>query len=317
MKRPSTFRVLLHSLFLGLCAPGLLLLANPAQAQQEAALPAGVLATLGNASLTAADIKAATAGVAPERLSVLREMTTARENLASDLLLRRMIAELARKAGTDRDPEIAARLKIAEEKLLAELYLDKTENAAVDEKKLELMAREEYRAFPERFRKEEVLARHILVKDVPSCGRRAMEIIADLQARLKNGESFEALARQYSDDPGSAAKGGDLGVVVKGRTVPPFEDAVFAMTEPGSVAGPVETQFGLHLIQLIERKPAELLPFDAVKAGIMERLRTKQRQEMRSRLIETLKPPGALRIDDAAISAAVPQAPSTTATAGK
>lgn len=242
-------------------------------------------------------------------------MSNARENLATDLLLRRKIAALAREAGADRDPEIAARMKIAEEKLLAELYLDKTENAAIDEKKLELMAREEYRAFPERFSKEEVLARHILVKLQRSCGREARQIVSELQEKLKAGEPFEELAKQYSDDTANAAKGGDLGAITKGRTVPEFEEAVFAMTEPGSVAGPIETQFGLHLIQLIERKPRALLPFDEVKAGIMERLRTKQRQELRTKLIETLRPPGALRIDDAAISAAVPPPPA--AAAGK
>lgn len=280
-------------------------------------LPVGVVARLGEITLSSGDIQAATAGIAEERVAVLREMSNARENLATDLLLRRTIAERARQAGVDRDPEIAARMKIAEEKLLAELYLDKTENAAIDARKLELMAREEYRAFPERFSKEEVLARHILVKLQRSCGREARQIVTELQEKLKAGEPFEELAKQYSDDTANAAKGGDLGAITKGRTVPEFEEAVFAMTEPGSIAGPIETQFGLHLIQLIGRKPRELLPFDEVKAGIMERLRTKQRQELRAKLIETLRPPGALRIDDAAISAAVPPPPPTAAAAGK
>ncbi len=273
------------------------------------ALPAGAVAVLEGIRLIPADIQAATVGVVEERLAVLRELATARENLATDLLLRRAIAERARQAGADRDAGIAARLKIAEEKLLAELYLDKIELAAIDDKKLELIAREEYRAYPERFRKEELLARHILVKTQPSCGRGAPQIVEELQAKLKAGESFEDLAKQYSDDPGSAAKGGDLGAIVKGRTVPEFEEAVFGMTQPGSVSAPVETKFGLHLIQLVERKPTVLMPFEEVKTGIMERLRNKQRQELRNRLLAELNPPGALRLDDAAISAAVPPAP--------
>ena len=74
----------------------------------------------------------------------------------------------------------------------------------------------------------------------------------DVMARLESGESFEALARQYSQDPGSAARGGDLGWFGKGRMVPPFENAAFAATV-GEVVGPVESDFGYHLIK-VERK---------------------------------------------------------------
>lgn len=277
------------------------------------------VARLTQTALTAADVRAAMAGVPEDRLVALREMSSARENLATDLLLRRAIAARAREAGADRDPEIAARLKLAEEKLLAELYLDKTENAAIDDKKLERMAREEYRAFPERNRKEELHARHILVRAQASCQRDPSKIIEELQAKLKAGESFEELARRHSDDSGSAAKGGDLGWVTKGRTVPDFEDALFALKAPGSVSPPVETQFGLHLIQLVERKPPTLPPFDELKASIMENLRNKLRQEMRTKLLESLKPPGTLQIDDAALSAAVgaPPPPTPVPAAGK
>lgn len=272
-------------------------------------LTAGIVAAVEGTQLTPTDIQAATVGVAEERLSVLREMPNARENLATDLLLRRAIAERARLAGADRDPLIAARLKIAAEKLLAELYLDKTEIAAIDEKKLESLARGEYRAFPERFRKEEVLVRHILVKTQRSCGRDAAEIIAELEKKLKAGESFEELAKQYSDDPASADRGGEIGWVVKGRTVPEFEDTVFAMKQPGSISPPVETKFGLHLIQMVERKPPVLMPFDEVKGALIEKLRNQQRQGLRNKLIAELNPPGAMRLDDAAISAALPPAP--------
>lgn len=277
------------------------------------------VASLSQTALTAADVRAAIAGVPEDKLAAVRELSSARENLATDLLLRRAIAARAREAGSDREPDIAARLKVAEEKLLAELYLDKTENAAIDDRKLERMAREEYRAFPERYRKEELHARHILVRVQASCQRDASQIIEELQAKLKAGESFEELARRHSDDPGSAAKGGDLGWMTKGRTVPNFEDALFALKAPGSVSPPVETQFGLHLIQLVERKPPTLPPFDEIKASIMENLRNKLRQEMRTKLLESLKPPGALQIDDAALSAAVgaPPPPAPVPAAGK
>jgi parvulin-like peptidyl-prolyl isomerase len=77
----------------------------------------------------------------------------------------------------------------------------------------------------------------------------AQFIIEEIQA----GSDFEELARDFSKDPGSAAKGGDLGFIGKGTMVKPFEEAVFS-AKPGSLIGPVETQFGLHIIEVLARK---------------------------------------------------------------
>jgi len=93
---------------------------------------------------------------------------------------------------------------------------------------------------------EQVHARHILVNDEAL----AKEIIT----RLQNGENFGLLAAQYSSDASNAAKGGDLGWFGKGAMVPEFEAAAFDLKEPGDfTAAPVQTQFGYHIIQLIER----------------------------------------------------------------
>lgn len=96
------------------------------------------------------------------------------------------------------------------------------------------------------------MAEHILVKVAEGAtdeekaeARKKIEAAA---ARIKNGESFESVAREVSDDT-SAAEGGSLGCVPKGKTVKPFEDALYAL-EPGQVSGVVESQFGLHLIKL-------------------------------------------------------------------
>ncbi|RMD94677.1 MAG: hypothetical protein D6813_01775 [Calditrichaeota bacterium] len=75
----------------------------------------------------------------------------------------------------------------------------------------------------------------------------------ELMERLKEGEDFAELAEIYSDDPGTRDKGGDLGFFGKGEMVKPFEDAVFS-AKPGEIVGPVETQFGLHIIKVEERK---------------------------------------------------------------
>ncbi len=102
----------------------------------------------------------------------------------------------------------------------------------------------------------QVRARHILIRPTGGAAAdtaAAMAEVQSLAARVAAGESFEALARQYSQDPGSAPQGGDLGVFGPGRMVPEFEQAAFGLQTVGDVSAPIRTQFGIHLIQLSER----------------------------------------------------------------
>jgi peptidyl-prolyl cis-trans isomerase D len=124
---------------------------------------------------------------------------------------------------------------------------------------------------------EERRARHVLVKadkdaaaDVKQKARAKAEgLLADLR---KNPASFAELARKNSDDPGSAAKGGDLDFFTRGAMVKPFEDAVFAM-KVGEISPLVESEFGFHIIQLDAVRGGEKKPFEAVRAEIEDELR--------------------------------------------
>jgi len=130
----------------------------------------------------------------------------------------------------------------------------------VDEDKLTEMYDDYKRILLE---KEERKARHILMQIGTSAEKSKealMPRIKELQQKLNDGESFEDLAREYSDDPGSAKQGGDLGWVATGEMVKPFEDALFSMNK-GEVSNIVETQFGLHLIRLDDIRTPELQVF--------------------------------------------------------
>lgn len=96
---------------------------------------------------------------------------------------------------------------------------------------------------------------HILMQATPSENsiREAYQKIQEIQNKLKEGQDFATLARQYSEDPGSAANGGVLGFVSRGTLVKEFEEAAFALNE-GQISDIVQTQFGFHVIQLIERQ---------------------------------------------------------------
>jgi len=120
-------------------------------------------------------------------------------------------------------------------------------------------------------------ARHILIRPNEIVSEdEALRRLREIRQRLQGGSgSFEDLARQYSVD-GSAGRGGDLGWVYPGDTVPEFERAMNALA-PGQISDPVRTPFGVHLIQVLERRTDEASP---------DRLRQMARQALRERRID-------------------------------
>lgn len=124
---------------------------------------------------------------------------------------------------------------------------------------------------------EERRARHILVRaerEQPAAERAQARAEAEqlrAQAQARPAE-FAALARENSDDPGSAAEGGDLGFFGRGAMVKPFEDAAFAL-KPGELSGIVETDFGYHVILLDEVRGGQARPFDEVRDEVEDEVR--------------------------------------------
>ena len=110
-------------------------------------------------------------------------------------------------------------------------------------------------------------ARHILIPEGtdPAAAKKKADEVYALAA--KPGADFEALAKQYSQDAGSAPQGGDLGWAEKSFFVGPFADAVFSM-QPGEIKGPVKSQFGWHVIKLEGIEAAKSKAFDEVKADL-------------------------------------------------
>lgn len=137
--------------------------------------------------------------------------------------------------------------------------------------------REFYEANQDQFgQPEERRARHILIQvdaaaaeeEVARARERAVAIFEQLKAEP---ERFEELARTESEDPGSAARGGDLGFFGPGAMVRPFEEAVFALTI-GEISEPVRTDFGFHIIEVTGVTPATVRPLEEVRGEIVARL---------------------------------------------
>ena len=142
---------------------------------------------------------------------------------------------------------------------------------------------------------------HILVKK---------KSLADqLYTRIKGGEDFAKLAKQYSQDPGSKKLGGKL-TISKGQTVGPFDQTSFLL-KTGSISHPVKTDFGYHIIKAIGNvKPAKVTPFSKVKASIRQQLLQQKKNEAMSTWSEKLK-----KDFDGEISYQTGYAPPTTSTA--
>jgi peptidyl-prolyl cis-trans isomerase C len=160
--------------------------------------------------------------------------------------------------------------------------------------------KEFYEKNPDRFKQPEaVQTSHILIR-VPEKATDAVrkKVRADaerVRAAAFRGEDFAALAKQHSQDQGSAVRGGDLGFVTRGQTVPAFEEAAFSM-KPGQISQVVETTFGFHVLKVGEHREARTVPLDEVRTQVVEFLKQQQMQEKTTGYIEKLKAKGKVEI---------------------
>lgn len=181
-----------------------------------------------------------------------------KKRIREQLAQQEALADAARKEGMDKKDDVKVWASIGAEQALASKYLE-TQMATFKPSDEELK-----KIYNEQVNKgQEYHLRHILVADEA----KANEIIAQLKA----GAKFETLAKQ-SKDPGSAAKGGDLGWRPLDSWVPEFKDAAAKLQPNQSTDTPVKTQFGYHVIQLIEapRTPQNVPAFEAVKPQVLE-----------------------------------------------
>lgn len=167
------------------------------------------------------------------------------------------------------DPKVAQKIEIAVRKVLIEEFVAQKKQA-IKVPDMEPLALAEYDAHPEQFiEPESVKAKHILIKFDEHNKPEKLKFLESLKKRIETGESFAELAKRYSEDKGSAAKGGELDTFGRKQMVKPFEDAVFSLKKPGQLSDITETQFGLHLIQLDAYMPSRRKNFAEVKAELI------------------------------------------------
>jgi peptidyl-prolyl cis-trans isomerase C len=264
-------RLTLPSLFVvgfvvaGLAAFGANAVAQEPEAATEAApeevveqVEDAVIATVNGEDVRYSDVVLAERDLGSQLSGVPEDVKF--EYLANLIVDRKALATAARADGLEEDPEVQRQMAYYAEKVLADVYLNRSlMNAVSDEE-----AKAYYdKQISEVEVQEEVSARHILVETEEA----ALAVIE----RINGGEDFVELAKEVSTGP-SGKDGGDLGYFVKDRMVPEFSTAAFAL-EPGEISAPVKSDFGWHVIKVEDRRQQQLVAFDDVKESIKGQLR--------------------------------------------
>lgn len=172
---------------------------------------------------------------------------------------------------------------------------DITPNITVSEEAV----RKFYDENPEQMRQPDRLELSHILKMVapdatPEVKQATAAAIESILEQARAGADFAELAREHSEDPGSAQNGGEL-VIGRGETVPPFEQAAFAL-EPGGLSPVVETQFGFHIIKLSQKIEGQPVPYEQVQPRIEEFLKQQAVQEEIGNTVEALREAGAVEL---------------------
>ena len=257
-----------------------------------------------NVNVTAGEYQSLIAGMLDDsqQAALFGSEQKYREYLANFYLIRQLAAE-ANTKGLGKDAATLARLKFEQDRILANIYLDQLV-AQAQKPDFEKLAHEYYLVSKERYLvPEEVHAEHILIASGEKrSAEEARKLAEKLHKQVVSGASFTELAKENSDDPGSASSGGDLGFFPRSKMVKPFADAAFAL-KAGEVSKPVETQFGYHIIRLVERKPEHYRSFEEAKPEIIQALEQKFRADIRGNKIKDVTSSEKIKTDTAAVEA--------------
>lgn len=220
-----------------------------------------VLMKVNNQSITEREAETMWSGMFPpgQAPSLATMDATTRDKILRGIMTERLLYGEALKGGLDKSPEVQKELAEIKKKLVVRQLLE-AKTGGIGDAEL----KKEYDAMVASMRdKKEVRARHILVANEQDAN--------DVAKKLKEGKSFEALAKEYSKDPGSATKGGDLGYFTQDRMVKEFADKAFSMKK-GETSAPVKSQFGWHIIKVEDARPITVPTYNASKDTLRSKL---------------------------------------------
>lgn len=208
--------------------------------------------------------------------------------MADAIYIRRVLAQRAKEAQLDKQPETAAAERIASDKVLSDAYWAKIDKEHLpDQKLVDAQVKAAYQANKDKYQApEQAHVAHILIANKDEA--KAKQQIEKLRQEAASGADFAKLAKDNSSDSNSALKGGDLGPIPRGQTAPEFEAAAFALNKPGELSPVIKTQFGYHIIKLIEKKPARTMSLEEVKPQLEKQFLQEASQKARRAEVENI-----------------------------
>jgi peptidyl-prolyl cis-trans isomerase C len=262
---------------------------GPAKDAGAAKKTGEVVARYGNGQLTSDELI-----VELQRLPARSRATMdadARKRFIENYVLNDLLYQEGVKEGLGNDADIERQVNDLRRRLIVQRVVKKLQDLPpiTDEQ-----VKAYYDANGDKYSTTTLKARHILVKDEAKA--------RELHAQVKQApDQFAELAKANSVDTASARKGGDLGFFGRGRMVPEFEVAAFALKSPGEISEVVKTPYGYHVIQLEERRDGEQKPFDQVKEQIRATLRNEAMQAKTKEYYDQLKQAANLQIDEVVV----------------
>ena len=249
-----------------------ILVSPPATAQEEAKPENPVSAIVNGEKIFLSEVSEARARL-PQQYQ-MAPLQAVFPVLLDSLINSKLAAAAARKGGMHEEQEVVNLLARIEEQVLERAYISREIEERITD---ELLKTSYDKMVAEMDTQEEVQASHILVDNEAT----AREITASVAA----GGDFAELAAKHSSDPGSAKQGGDLGFFKRDRMVAAFADAAFAMEKGAVTENPVQTEFGWHVIKVVDRRTAEPPALEQVA----DQLRNELAQEIGSQVVKALR----------------------------
>ena len=244
--------------------------------------PERVLAKVEDKEIKEKDVDQLLISAGPQA-AMMYDNEPGRKMILDELVARHLFALSGKKQGLDDTPEFKSIVDGLITNLLARAAI---ENVLKDIAVSDEDCKKFYDENPDQFTTpDQIRASHILLPDDAASADK----IALIQEELKKGTSFDVLAVEHSIDPSAQQEGGDLGFFGKGQMVPEFEEAAFALKEPGDLSEPVKSSFGWHIIKLEEKRASSVMPYDDIKPQIEQHLSGEKKTQKYAEELEALK----------------------------
>ena len=246
-----------------------------AMAQDVAkALPDNVVARQGGVDVTIQDIDAQAAKIPEKDRAGFFDSPKRIESVVTNLLLKKQLAAAARAEKLDKDPAVQQQLQLAIDDTLASAQLDHY-RSTLKLPDFEVLAKEYYGAHQDEFvDKGDIVVEHVLISNKDHSEAEASAKIAEIEAMAKaHPDQFDSLVEKYSEDPSKERNHGRMEKAGSSRMVRPFAAAANVLKKPGDISPIVKTEYGFHVLKLIERKPDTQKSFADVHDELIKKMR--------------------------------------------